>query len=184
MDRTTLLNTGAVAGSALILADSSWFMLIVYAILFALLYFKYGKSEKGAAVQAQSTAEKSGTPVKEEDARQMQQLEIQAQTDSTKLVDEGRRAQESLKAFVERELPAELAEKALPAEPEPETEPEPEPEPVEEVVEAYQNIVSNANPVIDQQEQARSRSHSASSSSSSSSSEAADAAADEQLNVR
>ena len=60
------------AGSALILADSSWFMLIVYAILFALLYFKYGKSE-GAAVQAQSTAEKSGTPVKEEDARQMQQ---------------------------------------------------------------------------------------------------------------
>ena len=61
------------AGSALILADSSWFMLIVYAILFALLYFKYGKSEKGAAVQAQSTAEKPGTPVKEEDARQMQQ---------------------------------------------------------------------------------------------------------------
>ena len=60
---------------------------------------------------------------------------------------------------MERELPAELAEKALPAEPEPEPElepePEPEPEPVEEVVEAHQNIVSNANPVIDQQEQAR-----------------------------
>ena len=77
--------------------------------------------------------------------------EIQAETDSTKLVDEGRRAQESLKAFVERELPAELAKKDLPAEPESEA----EPEPVEEVVEAYQNIVSNANPVIDQQKQAR-----------------------------
>lgn len=76
------------AGSALILADSSWFMLIVYAVVFAVLYFKYGRSSSGETARA--VAEEDTPAVVQEVASHQQQVE----------------------------LPGELVDKELPKEPE------------------------------------------------------------------
>ena len=77
------------AGSALILADSSWFMLIIYAIGFAILYFKYGRT---SSTSSRETAEVT------EEAQPLQE-----------------KAQEVSKAPTD--LPVELLDKELPQEP-------------------------------------------------------------------